>query len=151
VSAALAGAGWYITELLEQKGALVQKVNEANRETDRQKNITANLRVEIAREQTALISMGLERSKDNARLQKEINRLASRLKSSRDASVKHPERYGAIATFRLRRGMRSVCRSGKGGAELCKIESVRPAKAKPNTAGKPDNIPDNKLDSEATQ
>lgn len=147
--AALAGSGWYITELLEQRGALTQKINEANLETIRQKNITERLRIEVAKEQTALRGMSEGRTADNVRHQKEITRLNSRIESSRKAAVKFPERYGAIATFRLRRGMRDVCRSGKGGTGTCKIISVRPGKTSPNPSREPDPVPNDKRNREA--
>lgn len=150
VSAALAGSGWYITELLEDKGKLTVLYDAANRETDKQKNITANLRVEIAREQTALTLMGVERGKDNVEFQKKINKLNSTLESSRKASVKYPERYGPVVTYQWRRGMRTACRAGRGSTGTCKTDSVQSGKTKPNPASKPNTSPNYELDNTAS-
>lgn len=73
-------------------------------------------------QRTRYADLEKERGKDAIRLQEEIRRINKVRETSEKAALKHPERFGNIATYNLRRGMRDVCRSGGGTPETCKIE-----------------------------
>lgn len=136
--AAAASAGWYAKILIEDKAELKAALTQANEETSKQKQLNADLRVEHAKQIAVAGTLAEEKEKDNATLQREIRRINERLASSKKAATLHPERYGAVATFRLRRSMRNICRSGEGSQTTCKIKAVRPAKTGAGPASEPD-------------
>jgi len=125
------------------------KLDDANAETIKQKLQNTLLKLEAAKAIGQITVMAEERKNDAIRYQTELNRINSRLVSSKKAATEHPERYGAIATFRIRRGMRDICRSGEGSPDTCKIKSVRPAKASTSYPRKFDVIPGKQSSSKA--
>ena len=121
-------ATWYALDLVEQKAVVEGALTQANANTVEQKQINSELRAAVAAEQRAVEVLGEERRKDNVRHQKDLARIAEQRSTAEAAARKYPERYGAIATFRLRRSMRDVCRSGGGNPADCKINPVRSGK-----------------------
>ena len=127
--------GWLYTEKLEEFGKL-----EARYETQRGKTKMAIAQLEgvkaVHLEQIEKFGVLQDwKGAEDVRYQKQIRRLQEKQRTSDDAARKHPERYGRIATFNIRRWMRDVCRSGGGSPGTCKIKIPKPRKAKSSAAG----------------
>ena len=134
-------ATWYALDLVEQKAVVESALLTANANTVEQKQINSELRAAVAAEQRAVEVLGEERRKDDVRHQKDLARIAGQRSTAEAAARNYPERYGAIATFRLRRSMRDVCRSGGGNKDDCFIKPVSPAKTSTNIAAEPESEP----------
>lgn len=134
----LAVAGWQIKGLFQENGKLELAVEFQVAETLKQVTLTTQFRLDVAREQAALGILLDERRKDGIRYERDLVRIAEQRKSSARAAAKFPDRFGAIATFGLRRGMREACRASGGTKQACAIEAVRSRKAKPGNSGEPD-------------
>ena len=113
----------------EDLAATEQRLMAANQQTAAQIRINAELRAGIATEQATTKDLLQKMGELDVRYQQEIRRIERTRAASEKAILAAPERAGPVLTFRLRRGMRDVCRSGGGSEADCKTEPVRPGKA----------------------
>ena len=123
-------ATWYAKVLIEDKAKVEMALNQANSNTEEQKKINVDLRSQVAAEQKAIGLLDNERTKDNVRYQKDLARMAEQQIRANALAIKYPARYGRAVTNDLRRVMRSVCRSGGGDKNTCRIKGVFATKAK---------------------
>jgi hypothetical protein len=79
-----------------------------------------------------------ERQKDEIRYQRDVARITGLLESTQAAALKEPERFGRIATYNFRRGLRQVCRSGGGSRDDCAIDIPKPAATDSGSSVQPD-------------
>jgi len=141
-AAAYAAGHWYVAEK-EAHATTRAALAEANAETKEQKRQNAEI-LEQSKAQIATAQMLIQEMRDrDVQHQTELRRIDRQRTTAQAAILAHPERFGRIATFDLRRSMRDVCRSGAGDAATCAIEPVRPAKALAGPAGEPDPDGDN--------
>lgn len=75
-----------------------------------------------------------ERKKDEVRYAKDIKRINKMRSTSEAAALKEPERFGVIATYRLRRSLRGICSDSGGSRDDCKIEIPKSTKTKSSPA-----------------
>lgn len=137
IGAATLAGHLYRAELIAHQ-ATKDALAEQKAEVKEQKLQNAELQAQAkAQNETAQLLIQEMRDRD-AQHQADLRRINAQRASAQAAILAHPERFGAIATFDLRRSMRDVCRSGAGDAATCHIEPVRPAKAGPGPTDQPD-------------
>jgi len=135
-------SGYLLKQSYEEVGELKIKVEIQRAETEKAIAEINSIK-EQHKLQLQLSATHLENErKDNARFTKQIRELQNTASTSKAAAIKEPERYGAVATYSDRRGMRGACRASGGSPKTCAITIPKSAKAKSRPAVQP-NVQDN--------
>lgn len=133
----LAGSGYLLKESYEKNGKLSIALEHQKAETVKAIQEIENIKAQHAL-QIDLMNAHLSKEReDNARYAKQIRSLQQTAKTSKAAALKEPERYGRIATYSGRRGMRNVCRASGGSPKTCKIKIPKSAKTVSSPALQP--------------
>ena len=127
--AALAGTGALLKNAYEDTGRVEALYDAQREETKRAVAQTTVLRVQHAVQAERYTALQRDRADDSIRYQRDLRRVESLRKTTERAALKHPEKFGRVATIRFRRGLRDVCRAGGGSPAACKISVPKPPKA----------------------
>ncbi len=136
--AALAATGALLKNAYEDIGRVEALYDAQRDETKKAIAQTTALRVQHAVQIERYTVLQKDRADDVMRYQKDLRRVEALRKTTERAALKHPEKFGRVATIRFRRGLRDVCRSGGGSPADCKISVPKPSKA---VAGPADESP----------
>jgi len=139
LSIALAGVGKLYLWKVEELGALEVQYERQRGETQKAIAQINGLKATHL-EQIAKFDLLQEwKGSEDVRYQKEIRKLHEQKQTSDEAAQNYPKRFGRIATFNFRRGLRDVCRAGGGSAADCKIEIPKSTKANSTATVQPDD------------
>jgi len=141
----LVGAGKLYLMKVEEFGALEKQFEFQRGETKKAIAQIEGLKKEHAAQIEKFTLLQGERRKDAIRYEKDLARISALRKSTERAALKEPERFGSVATFRLRRGLRDVCRSGGGTPAECKILVPKSRKARAGGSPEPDAQDDDRV------
>lgn len=137
--ALLVGSGVVIKDAWEDNAQLEQRLIDQRRETEQANALITDLKVQNALHNQELSQLETARAQERIDHAKQIQKIRQQLESSTRAALEEPARFGRIATYNLRRLMRSVCRSGGGTADDCRIEIPEPVAAAAGAAAESDD------------
>ena len=119
--ALLAGTGALLKNAYEDIGRVEALYDVQREETKRAVAQTTALKVQHAVQVERYTTLQKDRVDDSIRYQQDLRRVEALRKTTERAALKHPEKFGRVATIRFRRGLRDVCRAGGGSPADCKI------------------------------
>jgi len=114
--------GWLLKQSYEANGALEIALTIQAAETEKAIAQIENLQTQHVLQIENYDLINKELQEDVVQHQQEVVRIRGLLESSQAAALREPERFGRIATFNLRRGLRGICRAGGGNKNDCEIE-----------------------------
>ena len=145
--AAFAGNGWLNAR--EQVGELKVSFQAQRLEVTKAKDANDKLKTDIYKKSLALDRSLQNRRIENARTDREIATLRSKVSSTQTAAEKYPARYARTATNILNRELWRACKSsgGKFGSE-CKFKRLKNPKTRHLSKSKPKLVQGTKRDQE---
>ena len=149
-AAAFLGNGWLNAR--EQVGELKVSFQAQRLEVTKAKDANDKLKTDIYKKSLALDRSLQNRRIENARTDREIATLRSKVSSTQTAAAKYPKRYGIISRNLLARELWRACKSsgGKFGSE-CKFKRLKNPKAGHISKPKPKLVQSSKRDKEGKQ
>jgi septal ring factor EnvC (AmiA/AmiB activator) len=149
-AAAFLGNGWLNAR--EQVGELKVSFQAQRLEVTKAKDANDKLKTDIYKKSLALDRSLQNRRIENARTDREIASLRSKVSSTQTAAEKYPARYARTATNILNRELWRACKSsgGKFGSE-CKFKRLKNPKAGHLSKPKPKLVQSSKRDKEGKQ
>ena len=149
-AAACAGTGWLNAR--EQVGELKVSFKAQRLEVTKAKDANDKLKDDIFKKSLALEKSLQNRRIENARTDREIASLRSKVSSTQTAAEKYPARYARTATNILNRELWRACKSsgGKFGSE-CKFKRLKNPKTRHLSKSKPKLVQGAKRDKEGKQ
>ena len=149
-AAAFLGNGWLNSR--ERIGELKVSFQAQRIEVTKAKDLNDKLKNDIYKKSLALDKSLQNRRIENAKTNREIATLRSKVSSTQTAAEKYPARYARTATNILNRELWRACKSsgGKFGSE-CKFKRLKNPKAGHISKPKPKLVQSSKRDKEGKQ
>lgn len=138
LSLLLAISGTLLKEAWEENAKIERQLEYQAEETRKANKEIENLKVLHAEQITKQRMLAEENQRDAVELRQRLKAVQELRSTTGRAALEEPERFGRIATFRLRRGLRDVCRSSGGTQADCKIEIPKPSATTRGATAQPD-------------
>jgi hypothetical protein len=145
-AAAFAGTGWLNAR--EQVGELKVSFKAQRLEVTKAKDANDKLKDDIFKKSLALEKSLQNRRIENARTDREIASLRSKVSSTQTAAAKYPKRYGIISRNLLARELWRSCLASSRNKSECKFKRLKNPKTRHPDKSKPKLVQGSKRDQE---
>ena len=144
--AAFAGNGWLNAR--EQVGELKVSFQAQRLEVTKAKDANDKLKTDIYKKSLALDRSLQNRRIENARTDRELATLRSKVSSTQTAAAKYPKRYGIISRNLLARELWRSCLASSRNKSECKFKRLKNPKTRHPDKSKPKLVQGTKRDQE---